>query len=240
MRGGVDSEKGRIEEVYRKRGEALPKGIYSAFNPGHLFLLQRRERVLIELLRRYGVNHETISHHRILEVGCGTGWLLRKFVEYGAGPENLWGIDILEHRVTQAHTLSPNLMFVLGDARVLPFPDATFDLVAQFTLLTSVLDWSMKKRISSEMARVVKPDGLILWYDFHLSHPKNPDVKGIGKREIARLFPGFSCMLKKVTLFPPLARRLAPYAWWVCALLEQLPFLRTHYLGVITRRGHGK
>lgn len=186
------------------------------------------------------MNHETIGHLRVLEVGCGTGWLLRKFVEYGARPENLWGIDILEHRVAQARSISPNIAFVLGDARVLPFSDATFDLVAQFTLLTSVLDWSMKRQIASEMARVLKPGGLILWYDFRLNNPKNPNVRGIGRKEIARLFPGFSCLLKKVTLFPPLARRLAPYSWLACALLEKLPFLRTHYLGVLKRQEHGK
>lgn len=48
MRGGVDSERKRIEEVYRKRDEALPKGIYSVFNVGNLFLIQQRERTLIE------------------------------------------------------------------------------------------------------------------------------------------------------------------------------------------------
>ncbi len=37
------------------------------------------------------------------------------------------------------------------------------------------------------MLRVLKPNGIILWYDYFISKPTNPDVKGVGKREIKRL-----------------------------------------------------
>ena len=38
------------------------------------------------------------------------------------------------------------------------------------------------------------------------------------------------------TLAPPIARRrLAPVSWLACSLLEALPFLRTHYVGVLRR-----
>ena len=86
------------------------------------------------------------------------------------------------------------------------------------------------------MLRVTKPDGLILWYDFLYDNPKNPDVRGVRKREIQRLFPGCSVGLRKVTLAPPIVRRLAARAWWLCTILEAIPLLRTHYLGVIRKR----
>ena len=93
----------------------------------------------------------------------------------------------------------------------------------------------MQRQIAAEMLRVVKPQGLILWYDYPVNNPWNPDVRGVTKTEIAQLFPGCAIALQRLTLLPPLTRRLAPYSWLLCALLSRLPWLCTHYLGVIRR-----
>ncbi len=83
------------------------------------------------------------------------------------------------------------------------------------------------------MLRVLKPQGLILWYDYHVNNPWNKDVRGVKRREIRRLFPGCRITLQPVTLAPPLARLLAPYSFLLCSLLEKLRIFNTHYLGVI-------
>ncbi len=93
----------------------------------------------------------------------------------------------------------------------------------------------MKKRISQEMVRVSKTDGIILWYDFHMNNPKNPDVKGVKKREIYELFPECQIKLKRITLAPPIARIIAPHSTILCHLFEKLGFLNTHYIGVIKK-----
>ena len=58
-----------------------------------------------------------------------------------------------------------------GNAAALAFPDATFDLVVQSTVFTSVLDATMKHQMAAEMLRVVKDDGVILWYDYYVILP---------------------------------------------------------------------
>src|SRR5437867_12293533 len=58
-----------------------------------------------------------------------------------------------------------------GNAAQLAFPEATFDLVCQSMVFTSILDHGMKQQIAAEMLRVVKIEGLILWYDFHVNNP---------------------------------------------------------------------
>ena len=105
----------------------------------------------------------------------------------------------------------------------------------QFTVFTSVLDAVMKHQIAAEMLRVVKDEGFIVWYDFHVNNPWNPDVRGIKKREIAQLFPGCRLTLQRLTLVPPLARLLAPYSWLACYGLGKIPWLCTHYLGLIAK-----
>lgn len=170
-------EEARIQEAYRKRqGIAL----YSWFSPGHLFLIQGREREILGLLRKKGI--ESLDKKRILEVGCGTGYWIRQFINWGARPQNITGIDLLHDRVAEARHLGPDSVRIeCGSAASLGFADAAFDLVLQSMVFSSVLDPSMKRQIAAEMLRVVKSDGMILWYDFHVNNPRNPDVRGLKK-----------------------------------------------------------
>src|SRR6266581_8758830 len=224
------AEEARIRAVYAKRLRNDAR--YSWLNPGHLFIMQELEHRLLILLQRYGFT--LLDTYKILEIGCGTGYWLREFVKWGVRPENITGIDLLSDRVTEAKKLCPEAVQVrCGSAADLAFPKDTFDLVLQSTVFTSVLDPRMKQQMASEMLRVVKSDGLILWYDYRVNNPWNSDVRGIKRQEIHQLFPGCLIKLQRITLAPPLVRRLAPYSWLACYLLGQVPWLCTHYLGVI-------
>jgi ubiquinone/menaquinone biosynthesis C-methylase UbiE len=82
---------------------------------------------------------------KILEISWGTGFWLREFIKWGARPENITGVDLLPDRVSEARQLSPEGVRVeCGSAVNLSFPNATFDLVLQATVFTSVLDLRMK------------------------------------------------------------------------------------------------
>jgi len=150
-------------------------------------------------------------------------------------PENLYGIDLLADRIETAKKLSPHLNLYLGSATDLPFEDKFFDIVIQFTVFTSILDYSMKQKIAKEMLRVLKPDGIIIWYDYWISKPTNPDVKGVGKQEIKKLFPNCKFEFHRITLAPPIARLLVPISWMLCELLEKIRIFNTHYLAIIKK-----
>ena len=163
------------------------------------------------------------------------GGVLREFIKYGAKPKYLYGIDLLDDRIEIAKDISPNINFKCGDASNLPYEDEYFDIVVQFTVFTSVLKKEIKKDIDKEMLRVLKKEGIILWYDFSYNNPKNPDVKGIKKKEVVNLFPNCKFTFKRVTLAPPIVRFIAPRSWLLCYLLEKLSFLCTHYLVIIRK-----
>jgi ubiquinone/menaquinone biosynthesis C-methylase UbiE len=201
---------------------------------GNLFEKQERERRLLSLLKRHGL--VPLQTKKILDVGCGTGAQMRMFMQWGARPEQMTGIDLLVDHLVAARQICPKAVSLVGgNAAALAFPDATFDLVVQFTVFTSVLDARMKHQIAAEMLRVVKDEGFIVWYDFHVNNPWNPDVRGIKKREIAQLFPSCRITLQRLTLVPPLARLLASYSWLACYGLGKIPWLCTHYLGLIAK-----
>jgi ubiquinone/menaquinone biosynthesis C-methylase UbiE len=228
----ANAEEVRLQEVYSKRqGDDVR---YSWFNPGHLFIIQERERRLLALLSRYGC--APLNTKKILEVGCGSGYWLREFIKWGARPENITGIDLLDNRIVEARQLCPAaVMIQCGSAARLALPDAILDLIIQSTVFTSILDSDMKQQIASEMLRVLKSDGLIVWYDYHVNNPWNPDVRGVKKKEIRRLFPDCRIELKRITLAPPLARWIAPRSWLLAYLLERIPLLCTHYIGIIRK-----
>src|SRR5690606_37574580 len=102
-------------------------------------------------------------------------------------------------------------------------------------VFTSILDPEMKQAVAREMARVCKPTGAIVWYDFHVNNPRNPHVRGVKKREIHSLFPNHRVRLRRVTLAPPLVRRLVNVSWIGCELLEKFRILNTHYFGVLRK-----
>jgi ubiquinone/menaquinone biosynthesis C-methylase UbiE len=228
----MENEEARIRDAYARRAAARKE--YSWFDAGYLFMIQQLERRVLISLARHGM--VSLHSKHILEVGCGNGHWLREFLKWGATPENLAGIDLLPERIEQACRLSPSgIAFTNGNATELGFPDESFEIVLQATVFTSILNHAVKKRVAAEMLRVLKPDGLLLWYDFRINNPRNPDVRGIGKAEIEKLFPNCWITLEKITLAPPLLRFLAPYTWLGSYVLSAIPWACTHYLGTIRK-----
>jgi SAM-dependent methyltransferase len=149
------------------------------------------------------------------------------------GARKLAGIELRAQRFAEARQNVPEAEVVCASAHRLPWPDQSFDVVSQFVVFTSILEADLKRRIAREMLRVLKPSGVIFWYDFRVNNPRNRQVRGIGKSEISALFPGCELRLNSAILAPPLAMRVIPRFPKLAVALEKLPFLRTHYLGSI-------
>ena len=159
------------------------------------------------------------------------------FTAWGAEQNNLAGIDLQTEEVERAKRVLPGADLITGDASKLPWEDSQFDLVSQHTVFTSILDRGMRNAVASEMKRVLRPGGGVLWYDFTYNNPRNPDVQGVKAEEVAELFPGFDIHLKRITLAPPIARRIPTRMLPVVyPVLSILPMTRTHLLGLLVKR----
>lgn len=88
---------------------------------------------------------------RVLEVGCGTGLILRRIAERA---DSAWGVDLSPGMLRRAR--ERRLQVVMGSATAIPFADETFDLVCSFKVLAHVRDIG---RALSEIARVTRPGG---------------------------------------------------------------------------------
>ena len=227
---GTDEVILRIAERFRGRDQSVLSRRYDLADPGNLFLLQGIERVLLKTLVREGL--WPLSDRRILDVGCGTGHFLRQLAMYGAEPDGCHGVDISAERLERARHLAPHHHHLCIDGVTLPYPDGHFDVVSQRTVFSSIDDRAIRERLAAEMVRVLRPGGLVLWYDVAVPNPWNPDLLPMREPEIRSLFPTLSCRFERVTLLPPLARLLAPLNWTLGLFLEAVPFLRGHRWGV--------
>jgi ubiquinone/menaquinone biosynthesis C-methylase UbiE len=90
----------------------------------------------------------------LLEVGCGTGLLLRRFAAMAG---RAVGVDLSPGML--AHARARGLDVHEGAAAALPFADATFDVVVSFKTLPHVPDL---RAALAEMARVARPDGTLV------------------------------------------------------------------------------
>lgn len=226
------SDMDRLKQEYadRQQRRSTYNALYSLFNPAQLYTLQHRFRDVARTLKKAGM--VPLDDKRILEFGCGSGGVLLEYLSLEARPDYLHGIDYLENRVQSAAARLPALPLACADGQQLPYADATFDLVYQYTAFSSILSDEVKQRAAREILRVLKPEGAVLWYDFWLN-PKNPQTRGIRPAEIRALFPNCTYEFHRITLAPPITRRLAPLSWTLCGLLEKLRLLNTHYLVLI-------
>ncbi len=218
-----------VRERYQRRMTLHEQDLYNRLLPSVYMSQQEKERALIKLITEAGLM--PVDDKSVLEVGCGSGGNLLKLIELGFDPGKLIANEILEERVQAARKRLPQVVRVIpGDATELNLPPESFDIVLQSLVFTSLLDIAVQHRLADKMWQLTKPSGGIVWYDFVYNNPSNPDVRGVSVKRIKELFPQGSIKIWRVTLAPPISRRVTRFNPLLYSVLNLLPFLRTHVL----------
>jgi ubiquinone/menaquinone biosynthesis C-methylase UbiE len=97
----------------------------------------------------------------VLDVGCGTGKLLRRASTYWPQAQ-LIGVDPAESMVEMAKRLAPDATFHTGMAETLPLQDASVDLALS---TISFHHWQNQAAGIAEVARVLRPGGYFILVD---------------------------------------------------------------------------
>ena len=201
------------QDIYRKYYENVPEGRNDLLvNPEVLFQYLACEVSVLTVLKRAKLDRESA---KILDVGCGGGGSLTRFVQLGFHTHNLHGIDIMEERIEEAKKRYPNLRFTCDSATSMPYESNTFDLVLESTMFTQMTDEKMAHAIAEEMLRVTKPSGYLLLIDWRYSKPWDASYVGLPKKRLHKLFsvgPASRIVRQESgALIPPIGRRLSKY-----------------------------
>ena len=202
-----DSAAGELEATYRGyAANPRKRRGWSASNRGNVEIRAELLDAVLEL-----AEEPLAGSGEILDIGCGSGWLLAEFAARGVERQRLHGVDLIEARVAAAGERVPGVDVRLADARSLPFEDGRFELVAMLTSLSSMLGEESVADALREARRVLSPTGLILCYEPWLPNPFNRRTTTISARALsASLGPASDS--RRLTGFPPLARRLGALA----------------------------
>lgn len=131
----------------------------------------------LNLIRKYA----ELEDGYILDVGCGIGAYLRKFLQFSP---HVYGVDIDRERVAKArHT---NAYVAASPAETLPFADDSFDTVLLHEVIEHVDD---DQQAIAEAVRVAKPGGRIVIYAPNRLYPFETHGAYFGGRFVFGLIP---------------------------------------------------
>ena len=229
----TDSEsKTEVQGVIERYARRKPGSLYSILRPEVILSTQELQRAILFMLASVcGYAADDLRNLKLVDVGCGYGGHLLDFLRFGFAPQNLRGVELLPDRAAAARTVLPRGIEVHeGDANLADVAPASQDVVFQSVVFSSLLDAIFQQQLADRMWSWVRPGGGILWYDFTMNNPRNPDVRGVPLKRVRALFPDGTIHARRITLAPPIARRVVQLHPSLYALFNGMPLLRTHVL----------
>jgi len=150
--------------------------------------------------------YSTSAGLRVLDVGCGNGYVLKQYANFGAIVAGVdltqRAIDLCKARFAQAGFTGD---FRATDGERLPFDDASFDIACAMGVLHHIEE---PRPMIAEMRRVLNPGGRIILMMYHwgswkyhvvfrLKRLLDPRYRGRSQAEALNMNDGEKCPLAK-------------------------------------------
>jgi arsenite methyltransferase len=180
--------------------------------------LQLRDKILASISWR--------GDERVLDVGCGHGLMLIGAAKK-LGQGKAIGIDLWQKQDQAGNSREATWQNILvegvadraeltdGDARGLPFGDATFDVVLSSWALHNIYEAAGRAKAIHEIVRVLKPGGTVIIVDIRHGREYEQSLRQAGMRSVQRSRPSFIFVIPSVTItakYPDPSRHISKVA----------------------------
>ncbi len=136
-----------VKDFYRKIEDYDWNDVTDNLRGLESFLHRAREKRMTDLIKKYG------RGRKYLDVGCGTGLILRHL------PKGSVGIDLNPRHLEKARIYAPQSQVMLGDAENIDLPVKTFSTV----ICTEVLEHLVWPNRALEcIYKVLEPNGILI------------------------------------------------------------------------------
>ena len=220
-----------------------PENIYSFDRPVGFY---QKIQVVANLRRLLERNHVSLADcPRIVDLGCGGGFMLRMIAELRGHSEGLAGIDLASDRLHAARQLNDGIRYVRSDMRRLPLADHSCDLVTAFVSFMYLATAEDVRQAACNIFRVLNPHGRLIVFDLVRGRDNRDGSRSLSTNEIAvqvkqagfRLLDRQSCF-KNVFGLKRLCTAYLPARFPIplVLLLERLPFSPANNVYLLFRK----
>ena len=160
---------------------------------------------------------EQTKTNKILDLGCGGGWLSKILSSRGY---NVTGIDASATLINTARKSCAEAKFIVGDCMRLPFPDQSFDCIIGSAILHHLDSY----KALTECRRVISPGGILLLMEPNKINPTAALGRKILNQKTKDENPFYPGSLKKALFkagwHTTQFRYLFPYSFTLSYLLK--------------------
>jgi 2-polyprenyl-6-hydroxyphenyl methylase / 3-demethylubiquinone-9 3-methyltransferase len=145
-------------EIYHELGERWYKA-----KDDPVALLRAESRARNGWIASHLDSHFSKATARVLDVGCGAGFLANDLARRGF---QVSGLDASENSlaVARQYDATGTVKYQAGDAYHLPYADESFEAVCAMDFLEHI---ERPAQVIAEMARVLRPHGLFFFHTFN-------------------------------------------------------------------------
>ena len=97
---------------------------------------------------------------RVLDIGCGTGFLMNYIREKYSIYESVVGLDVSQHALDFCHQRGENKL-ILGSATAVPIPSKSFDLIICIDTIQHLAGEGADEQAISEFSRLLNRGGIL-------------------------------------------------------------------------------
>lgn len=156
-----------VEERYNKAEKEahIYNTMYSMINSIGFYGAEIQKRAFHDCFNFFRSQGMDISQAKILDIGCGKGFVTRFFAELTQNPSNIYGSDLSTYRIDEAKKLNSSINYYVDDLVEPQVSLSGYDVISAVDVFMHL---PTKEEILIAMKHIhsgLTSEGYFLWYD---------------------------------------------------------------------------